>query len=84
MIYNDDEAQPARGARRTLADARLGLRRFPAIMAASHVGLSNGEIAERLVVAVGTVKRHINNIFSKLNVTSRTQALARGRELGLL
>ncbi len=47
-------------------------------------GLSNGEIAGRLVVAVSTVKRHINHIFSKLGATSRTQAIVRARERGLL
>jgi LuxR family transcriptional regulator, maltose regulon positive regulatory protein len=47
-------------------------------------GLTNGEIAERLVIAIGTVKRHINHIYDKLAVTSRTQAVARGREMGLV
>jgi LuxR family maltose regulon positive regulatory protein len=47
-------------------------------------GKSNGEIAETLVVAVSTVKAHINNIFGKLGVTSRTQALARARDFQLL
>ena len=47
-------------------------------------GLSNQEIAEALVVALSTVKKHINGIYSKLGVRSRTQALARARELGLL
>jgi LuxR family maltose regulon positive regulatory protein len=47
-------------------------------------GLSNAEIAEKLVIAQGTVKRHINNIYGKLGVQSRTQAVARSRELGLL
>jgi LuxR family maltose regulon positive regulatory protein len=47
-------------------------------------GLSNAEIAQRLVIAQGTVKRHINNIYGKLGVQSRTQAVARSRELGLL
>ncbi len=47
-------------------------------------GLSNQEIAARLVVTVGTVKSHVNHLFGKLAVTSRTQAVARARELGLL
>ncbi len=47
-------------------------------------GLANAEIADKLVIAQGTVKRHTNNIYGKLGVTSRTQAVARGRELNLL
>jgi ATP/maltotriose-dependent transcriptional regulator MalT len=47
-------------------------------------GLSNQAIAQQLVVAVGTVKRHIANILSKLQVDSRLAAVARARELGLL
>ena len=47
-------------------------------------GLSNQEISEKLTVEVGTVKKHITNIYSKLEVTSRTQAILRGRELGLV
>ena len=46
-------------------------------------GYSNQAIAQELVVAVGTVKRHVSNIMSKLGVQSRLQAAARTRELGL-
>jgi LuxR family transcriptional regulator, maltose regulon positive regulatory protein len=47
-------------------------------------GQSNQVIAGRLVIAVSTVKRHINNIYGKLDVQSRTQALVRARELQIL
>jgi LuxR family maltose regulon positive regulatory protein len=47
-------------------------------------GKSNAEIAQALVIAVSTVKTHTNSIFGKLGVTSRTQAIARARELPLL
>jgi LuxR family maltose regulon positive regulatory protein len=47
-------------------------------------GLSNREISERLFLALGTVKGHNRRIFGKLEVQRRTEAVARGRELGLL
>jgi predicted ATPase/DNA-binding CsgD family transcriptional regulator len=47
-------------------------------------GRSNHEIADYFVLAESTIKRHINHIYSKLGVESRTQALARARELGLI
>jgi LuxR family transcriptional regulator, maltose regulon positive regulatory protein len=47
-------------------------------------GAANQQIADRLVVAVSTVKRHVNNIFRKLDAASRTEAVARARDLGLL
>jgi len=47
-------------------------------------GLSNQEIAEQLIIAVGTVKAHTVSIYRKLNVNSRMQAVARARDLRLL
>ena len=47
-------------------------------------GLSNREIGERLFLALDTVKGHNRRIFDKLQVQSRTEAVARARELGLL
>jgi LuxR family transcriptional regulator, maltose regulon positive regulatory protein len=47
-------------------------------------GLSNQELAARLHLSPQTVKVHTRNIYSKLGVASRTQAVARGRDLGVL
>jgi LuxR family maltose regulon positive regulatory protein len=46
-------------------------------------GYSNPEIASELVLALNTVKKHTSNIYSKLGVRSRTQAVARAHELDL-
>lgn len=47
-------------------------------------GDSNRAIAEKLVISVSAVKKHSSNIYGKLNVNSRTQAVARARQLNLL
>jgi LuxR family maltose regulon positive regulatory protein len=47
-------------------------------------GFSNQEIADQLVVAPSTVKTHINNLYNKLGVNSRAQAVTRAHELKLL
>ncbi|WP_244422082.1 response regulator transcription factor [Ktedonobacter racemifer] len=47
-------------------------------------GASNQDIAEALVTATSTIKHHVSNILSKLEVTNRTQAVARAWALGLL
>ena len=51
------------------------------LLAAGH---PNREIADELFITVDTVKRHISHVFDKLGVGSRTQAVARARDLGLL
>ena len=51
------------------------------LMAKGH---SNQEIADQLFVSLNTVKTHSSNLFSKLDVKRRTQAVQRAKELGIL
>lgn len=47
-------------------------------------GMSNKEIAERLFLSQRTVKAHLTNIFNKLNVASRSEAIVKGLQWGLV
>ncbi|MED4755045.1 helix-turn-helix transcriptional regulator [Brevibacillus choshinensis] len=47
-------------------------------------GLSNQEIAEKLILSVGTVKSYIVHLYGKLQVNRRVQAVSKAKELGLL
>jgi len=47
-------------------------------------GLSNKQIAEKLFLSESTIKTHSTNLYAKLNVNRRTQAVQKARELGLL
>lgn len=59
-------------------------RREREILALLGDGASNKEIADRLSLAEGTVKNHVTNILTKLDVRDRTQAAIRGRQLGIV
>jgi len=48
------------------------------------MGRTNREIAQQLIVALGTVKAHAASIYRKLDVSNRTEAVARARQLGIL
>jgi LuxR family maltose regulon positive regulatory protein len=61
----------------------LSQRELEVLQLITH-GLSNGQISERLYLALSSVKGHNRNIFGKLQVQRRTEAVARARELGLL
>jgi LuxR family maltose regulon positive regulatory protein len=74
---------PAPSEPETRSSALLSQREFEVLDLLDR-GLSNQQIAEEIVVTEGTVKRHVHNIFQKLDVHSRTQALARARHLNLL
>jgi LuxR family maltose regulon positive regulatory protein len=84
-----DDSVPQRTADRPPSPAGqplvepLGQREIEVLQ---HVasGRSNKEIADEMVVAVSTVKWYLRNIYDKLQVHRRTQAVARARELNLL
>jgi LuxR family maltose regulon positive regulatory protein len=76
-------------AGRTVAGSMPGLveplsKRELEVLALLATGRSNQQIAEELVVALDTVKKHVSRVLDKLGATNRTQAVARARELELL
>jgi DNA-binding CsgD family transcriptional regulator len=54
------------------------------VLALLAAGLTNKEIADRLIIAIGTVKVHVKNIFAKLKVNRRFKAIEQAKELNLL
>ena len=78
---------PAQGGARSSTD-RAALAALTAretdVLRLVATGLSNGEIAERLVVSEGTVKTHLNRSMAKLNLSSRAQVVVLAYECGLV
>lgn len=63
----------------------LGLsKREYEILVKISEGLSNREIAEKLFVSESTIKSHASNLFVKLNVKRRTQAIQKAKEWNIL
>lgn len=64
---------------------RLGIsKREHEVLELMARGLSNQEIADKLFVSLNTIKTHISNLFLKLEVGRRTQAIQKGKELRLI
>ena len=68
----------------TSASTQLLTKRELDVLELIAQGHSNQAIAEKLIRSVGTVKSHTSSIYSKLGVKSRTEAVARAKEVGLL
>jgi LuxR family maltose regulon positive regulatory protein len=82
VAFTEPEAQKVPAANQNLPSP-LSEREVEVLRLAGK-GLSNPQIAERLVLETGTVKRHLHNIFNKLDVDSRAEAIARASQLGLI
>jgi len=66
------------------ADAGLLTEQEIEVLGLLGEGMTNRAIADELILSVGTVKWYLSQIYSKIGVGSRTEALARAREMGLL
>lgn len=76
---------PGNSTRQSLEVLDEGLtEREREVVCLAAQGMSNDEIGQQLSLALGTVKWHLHNIYEKLKVRNRTQAIRRARELSLL
>jgi predicted ATPase/DNA-binding CsgD family transcriptional regulator len=82
ILEFQDNPEPQRQVKQTLPDP-LTPRELEVLNLIAQ-GLSNQQIADRLVIGTGTAKTHTLNIYRKLDVNSRTQAIARARNLRLI
>jgi ATP/maltotriose-dependent transcriptional regulator MalT len=71
-------------SRQTLGPSEGLTRREVSILKRLDTGLSNKEIAEAIFVSEGTLKWHLHNIYSKLDVKNRSGAMMRARTIGVL
>ena len=87
ILLEKEVLVPANGSfeLNTSAATELGLsKRELEVLALMAAGLSNQEIAEQLFVSLNTVKTHLSNVFLKLEVQRRTQAVEKARRLSLV
>jgi len=85
-IIETEERQRQAGSAVVAPHAPPGLlsERELEILRLVAAGLSNAQISDRLIITPGTAKRHVHNIFEKLDARDRLQAVNRARELNLI
>jgi LuxR family maltose regulon positive regulatory protein len=81
--YRSEPSQSPISNLQSLMIEPLSLRELDVLRLIAE-GQSNQDIARTLIISTGTVKVHTRNIYGKLGVGSRSQAIAKARELGLL
>jgi NarL family two-component system response regulator LiaR len=87
ILLEKEVMVPANGSfeLNTRAATDLGLsKRELEVLALMAAGMSNQQIAEQLFVSLNTVKTHLSNVFLKLDVQRRTQAVEKARRLSLV
>lgn len=77
-------ANPEAGRNQRALDSLKISEREYRVLELLVAGHSNKEIADRLCVSVNTVKTHLSHLYAKLDVSRRTQAVRRARELRLV
>jgi predicted ATPase/DNA-binding CsgD family transcriptional regulator len=82
--YLEFEFRASHDAVAELAHQQILTARESEILRLMAAGMTNPQIATQLVIGAGTVKTHTLNIYRKLEVANRTQAIVRARALGLL
>jgi LuxR family maltose regulon positive regulatory protein len=80
--FRDNEFYPSSTSLQPLIE-RLSEREIEVLQLIAE-GLTNREIASRLFLSLNTVKAHTRNIYGKLDIHNRTQAVTRARALGIL
>jgi two-component system, NarL family, response regulator LiaR len=82
-VYINNTKESFTANEKVIADLNISKRELEVLQLMAE-GLSNSEIAGRLYVSLSTIKSHSQNIFDKLAVGRRTQAVDKGRKLNII
>lgn len=79
----EKNAVPVQASDQLLEKHKISRREYE-VLTLIAAGYSNQEIAEKLYVSLNTIKTHSSNLFIKLDVKRRTQAVQKAKDLGLM